>query len=943
MKLCPFCASENIFFSKKRNRYFCEDCDNGFETPASLKGMRVFLSYGHDKNAEIVKKIKTYLAENGYDVWIDSSEIPAGKNWRERITNGLLGSNGVLSFLSKHSVRDPGVCLDELKIAVCLKHAYIKTVLLENEDEVNPPHLLRDTQWLDLSDWSRVSEREWDGYFQTKMNQLTAMLNSDDAVEYNNELEFLSRRLNVVHNTAKEQRLLKQVFVGRDWLTEKVTDWLASADPDPFLICGVPGSGKSAFAANFTRFNTDVLASLFFEWDHQEHLSTDAVIKDLAFKLAVGISDYRRMLVNLFSDPAEENKISQYRGVTLFDRLILTPLQCCIGGDRKTGLIVIDGLDETTSEIADLLIQKSAYFPDWIKILFTSRFDETLIRRIKPSNTVMLDHSHARNDEDLCRYLACRMELDADDPTVRNLAKKCEGSFMYAATFCDGIDSGSMSLDDVHSVPFGLNHFYRSFFQRLFPTDESFRELRPLLELICVDQDVPEEIIAGCLKTDHYGLMELRLLVKSLITATQSNWDANGSRTFKTVKFTHQSIKDWLTDPRYAGEFSVNACRGYRRLAEFYEEGSLQKTVSSLKIPIDNTEWYRRLNKGMKADEITEETVREFQREMDDWKKATEKSRQHKAHLEEVLSFAQNHYVKWLILGGEYGKVKEMLLSSFDAEKMKQSFDPGYYQQYYKFLPLWQWADTFPLTDPVEDLVEKLSEIVLFPKNYVVSRYAHRSFQISMLILSRVMDSGRYAPVFYNLMRAFPFAAYFTSHASDDGETRDGWDKYYLTRDAVICLKKLEKLGIAVPSDVRKACEEMKLTYFYDRAAPEGGMFFDDTDTGSGTWTYGILCEKELFKDLCTLDLSEEGVSESKRRLLCRYNTASLRFYLANSAETDLDFIRRCISLHADPAKAEALAIQEILHKRSPAAKEEELTGKDAERIRFIRSLPDVI
>ena len=152
MQICPYCASKNIFFSRKRNKYFCEDCEKGFDTPAVSKGTRLFLSYGHDKNAKLVHKIKDYLISNGYDVWIDSSEIPVGKDWRERITNGLIGSNEVLSYLSTHSVRDPGVCLDELKIAVCLKNAYIKTVLLESLSEVDPPKSLRNTNWLDMSD-----------------------------------------------------------------------------------------------------------------------------------------------------------------------------------------------------------------------------------------------------------------------------------------------------------------------------------------------------------------------------------------------------------------------------------------------------------------------------------------------------------------------------------------------------------------------------------------------------------------------------------------------------------------------------------------------------------------------------------------------------------------------------------------------------------------------
>ena len=53
--------------------------------------MKIFLSYGHDSNVPLIKKIKEYLSkdDNGklrHDVWIDTSEIKAGKNWRNCIT-----------------------------------------------------------------------------------------------------------------------------------------------------------------------------------------------------------------------------------------------------------------------------------------------------------------------------------------------------------------------------------------------------------------------------------------------------------------------------------------------------------------------------------------------------------------------------------------------------------------------------------------------------------------------------------------------------------------------------------------------------------------------------------------------------------------------------------------------------------------------------------------
>lgn len=130
MNRCPFCGSEDIYFSKKRKLFVCEDCDKTFseqqlseelKLASSDGGLELFFSYGHDRNRLLVERIKRDLEKRGHHVWIDTSEIKAGDNWRDGILNGVLNASSVIAFLSEHSTRNPGVCLDELKIAVCVK------------------------------------------------------------------------------------------------------------------------------------------------------------------------------------------------------------------------------------------------------------------------------------------------------------------------------------------------------------------------------------------------------------------------------------------------------------------------------------------------------------------------------------------------------------------------------------------------------------------------------------------------------------------------------------------------------------------------------------------------------------------------------------------------------------------------------------------------------
>ena len=106
MELCPFCGSENIYYSKKRQIFVCEECDKTFSDTgiadpgqeAEVKGgLELFFSYGHDRNRLLVERIRRDLEKRGHHVWIDTSEIKAGDHWRDDILNG--GTMGTTLFV----------------------------------------------------------------------------------------------------------------------------------------------------------------------------------------------------------------------------------------------------------------------------------------------------------------------------------------------------------------------------------------------------------------------------------------------------------------------------------------------------------------------------------------------------------------------------------------------------------------------------------------------------------------------------------------------------------------------------------------------------------------------------------------------------------------------------------------------------------------------------
>ena len=98
MQTCPYCNSENTYYSKKRCVWVCEDCDNTFsendilklEPSASDSGIKLFFSYGHDRNSEMVERIRKDLEVRGHHVWIDTDKIRRGDFWKEDVLNGVL-------------------------------------------------------------------------------------------------------------------------------------------------------------------------------------------------------------------------------------------------------------------------------------------------------------------------------------------------------------------------------------------------------------------------------------------------------------------------------------------------------------------------------------------------------------------------------------------------------------------------------------------------------------------------------------------------------------------------------------------------------------------------------------------------------------------------------------------------------------------------------------
>lgn len=537
------------------------------------RSLRIFLSYGHDRNEALVQRIKADLQQRGHDVWFDKSRIKAGQDWRRAITDGIMRSHRVIFFLSKHSVRDPGVCLDEIGLAIGVKGSDILTVLVESEKEAHPPPSISHIQWLDMRDWQeRQDAASWREWYQDKLNEIISAVESDEGQRFSGEIATLAKCLNPISSDSRAKQLLKNELVGRAWLFEAIEQWRTAVDRTSrlFWIKGAPGVGKSAFAAHLAHYSKGkVIAAEFCQYDKLDHRDAKRIVCTLAFQIATRLPDYRKLLLVL----RDIRDLGGKEPGELFNYLLADPLCHVIGGGHERFLIVIDALDEAGAdghnELVEMLASNAQFFPDWIGIVVTSRPESHVVAPLQGLNPVVLDTTSESNRADIRNYvqreLAPILRGRPDSAyLVEQIIDQSEGVFLYAERFCAEVRDGRISLDRPAQFPPGLGGIYYQYFRRQFPDLETYREtVRPALRVILA-APVPLPVVIlkvlfGWAKEELYDFT--RPLASLLPVMTEDDTEA--------IRPYHKSLADWLADDDRAGQYYVSVEAGHRALAEY--------------------------------------------------------------------------------------------------------------------------------------------------------------------------------------------------------------------------------------------------------------------------------------------------------------------------------------------------------------------------------------
>lgn len=606
---CPHCKSTDTIYKEKAQEWECNKCERRFELkqPSILKSFsekakkpkNIFFSYGHDEHKELVIMFKDDLEQRGHSVWFDENCIGVWEDWKEKITRGIYDSEMAIAYMSKHSLRVPGVCHNEIAMALS-RFGVVYPVKLEEGIEDDIPVTIRNLQWPDLSQWQKiqagkVAGEDWDRWYEARLIELIDKI-ENEASEFAWEAEALRKVLQPVAFESYFARYLEG-FVGRDWIIDVYRDWV-NHQPDSrvFWIKALPGFGKTTLAVNLAaRERGSVVSRWFCEHGIEKLRNPKNAIRTLVFQLAVHydskreqlndkpMSDYRRQLLSVLEinpQTTDEqfnqiiDRLNKFNTNELFKTLLAEPLAHVIEREHKL-VILIDALDEATDEegnnaLVDFLVTHLASLPKWIKFVVTSRPESVVSAGLQGFKPFVIDAKDSRNIGDLRAWYAehifpneaVQSLPEAEQIRIEKLLiERSEGMFLFLTTIADGLREGTLAVADLdnmfYGVP-GLNAVYTTRFKHRFGQGFSKAvHVKELMRLLVAAPGVlPITLACELLGWNEEQLSRARLDLGSYVIESREG-----------LKLFHKSLTDWLTNKK-DNHFWIDVKPARQRIAD---------------------------------------------------------------------------------------------------------------------------------------------------------------------------------------------------------------------------------------------------------------------------------------------------------------------------------------------------------------------------------------
>ena len=344
----------------------------------------------------------------------------------------------------------------------------------------------------------------------------------------------------------------------RKWLFEDFNKWFEDpGDSRAYFLLGDAGVGKSVLAAVLAhqKRNAGNLAAAYFCCHNDATRNNPRyLLGTIACQLCKCNEQYTSLVEG---EVGIRNSLGNSAlGVQeLFTKLLQEPLaQCAPAYPRK--LVIIDALDETEYEsredFLDLIMRRFLMLPQWLVFFITSRPEDCVQFRLKKYKSCIKICAgnrenvkfYQKHEEDIKLYLEKSVDFSRLPNSVDDIAKKCNGLFLYAfyivRALSNQLHSGVFSqLDDL--FPGDIEDFFMQNFSRVFPKVGADLYKKLFGCVVVAPSPLPVSFISFILQIENSNLDEQEVidaLSTFLLFRTPD----------QSFTFLHNLIPAWLTN-----------------------------------------------------------------------------------------------------------------------------------------------------------------------------------------------------------------------------------------------------------------------------------------------------------------------------------------------------------------------------------------------------------
>ena len=451
------------------------------------------------------------------------------------------------------------------------------------------PKLNPNNMPLDISRWINLVKRVLPNQVDMRIGTHTDY--DDEATHLNDLLSVITLpRLPSFNPVAEFTRKADEYREGtRTWLYNRIMEWYREEFDDPastvFVLLGKAGIGKTVALAELCRaagaipakkekgaktlkvleLDLVVAAMHLFRDDEIQTQDPVRVIKSISYQLEREVDGFA-----VQSRPGEDNT-----DLTLwFDQLIKRPALAVATEPKQSVVIVIDALDECAKVNRERLlkvVQKGwgqGELPKWLKLVVSSRDHDQIPFQLHVFEPTLLDVSLEENKADLRiyfdRWLRENGMPDNDiDDAIELLLKRSEGLFLYTRFLPSWLRRFKEKHGDsvlrkemlIQEVPAKLDGFYKEYFKRIQTvfTSENRPYGRTLGPIVAARGPLPYETWMTLCGFDCHDQGSCDDFEQKILIHTQELLQkVDGS-----VRFLHQSMRDFLQNKRRAGPYLV--------------------------------------------------------------------------------------------------------------------------------------------------------------------------------------------------------------------------------------------------------------------------------------------------------------------------------------------------------------------------------------------------